>query len=188
MRRVGTEIRTPEHCSDAEIAAFCCFVRQGGEVEEEGLEGRVRRAKALVFLYVGGTLVGVAALKQPSRRHRDGVFKKAAVSQCASSFALELGYVYVLPEYRGKHYSEVLSAAAKSQSDNAPIFATTRSDNERMQKTLERLEFKRIGDTYDSERSDSAGRTHKLLLYVKSAEKPIPESKGIAPIVGGLNI
>ena len=188
MRRVNTEIREPDGCSDAEIAAFCCFVRQGGEVEERGLEDRVRRAKALAFLYVSGTLVGVAALKQPNQRYRDGVFKKAKVSQCTALFDLELGWVYVLPEYRGKHYSAVLSAAAKSQSNNASIFATTRSDNKPMQKTLERLGFKRIGNTYDSTRLDSTGRKYELQLYVTLADKPIPEFKGTAPIVGELNI
>jgi predicted GNAT family N-acyltransferase len=145
-----------------------------------GLEGRVRQAKALAFLYVSGTLVGVAALKQPLPRYRDDVFKGAAMAQCATLFDLELGWVYVLPEHRRKHYSEVLSAAAKSQSNNAPIFATTRLDNKWMQKTLERLGFKRIGDSYDSKGCDSTGRRYKLLLYVTSADKPIREFKGIA--------
>jgi len=169
MRRVNTEIKTPDGCSDAEIAAFCCFVCQGGAVEKRGLEGRVRQAKALAFLYVGDTLVGVAALKQPLPRYRDDVFKKATASQCATLFNLELGWVYILPEHRGKHYSEVLSAAAKSQSYNTPIFATTRLDNKPMQNTLERLGFKKIGDTYDSKCRDSTGSKYKLLLYVTSA-------------------
>jgi hypothetical protein len=129
MRQVNTVIRRPDGCTDSEIAAFCCLVRQGGEVVAAGLEGRVRQAKALSFLYVEGALVGVAALKQPQKRYRNDVFKKAAVAQDANLFDLELGGVYVLPEYQGRHYSGVLSAAAKSQSDGAPMFATTRPDN-----------------------------------------------------------
>jgi|SRR5208337_1817229 len=163
MRRVNTEIRRPDGCSDSEIAAFCCFVRQGGEVEAAGLEGRVRRAKALAFLYVGSTLVGVAALKQPVQAYRNRVFKKAGMPQEAASFDLELGWVYVLPEHRGKHYSEVLSAAVRSQSDGAPVFATTRSDNVAMQKALERLKFRKVGDPYSSADSE---RT--LLLYAET--------------------
>jgi ribosomal protein S18 acetylase RimI-like enzyme len=168
MRRVNSEVRQPDGCSDGEIAAFCCFVRQGGEVESLRLEGRVRQARALCFLYVGGTLVGVAALKQPDPGYRSKVFKKAAVPKDATLFDLELGWVYVQPDHQSKGYSLVLSAAAKSQSDGAPIFATTRSDNTAMQKTLERLKFKRIGDPYLSEDGE---RT--LLLYVTSSSKPV---------------
>jgi RimJ/RimL family protein N-acetyltransferase len=82
------------------------------------------------------------------------------VPQCAASFDVELGWVYVLPEHRGKHYSEVLSAAANSQSDGAPVFATTRSDNIAMQKALERLQFRRVGDPYWS-----ADNKRTLMLY-----------------------
>jgi GNAT superfamily N-acetyltransferase len=163
MRRVNTEIRHPSGCSDGEIAAFCCFVRQGGEVGALGLEGRVRQAKALSFLYVDGTLVGVAALKQPDPGYRSKVFKKAGVPKDAPLPDFELGWVYVQPDRQGKGYSLVLSSAAKTQSDGAPIFATTRSDNAAMQKTLERLKFRRIGDSYPSEDGE---RT--LLLYVTS--------------------
>jgi len=66
MRHINAEIKSPQHCSDSEIAAFSCFVRKGAEVDPTGLKGRIRRAKALAFLYVNRTLVGVAALKQPN--------------------------------------------------------------------------------------------------------------------------
>jgi ribosomal protein S18 acetylase RimI-like enzyme len=167
MRRVNAEIKHPDGCSDAEIAAFCCFVRHAGEVEAAGLEGRVRKAKALAFLYVEGTLVGVAALKQPRPKYRNDVFKKAAVPLEAPSFDLELGWVHVLPEHQGRRYSGVLSAAAKAQSDGAPIFATTRAENIKMQKTLGRLKFKKIGNPYPSGRAK-----YKLLLYVTPSKEP----------------
>jgi GNAT superfamily N-acetyltransferase len=168
MRRVNAETRHPDSCSDGEIAAFCCLVQQGDEVMGLGLEGRVRQATALSFLYINGTLVGVAALKQPHRGYRERVFKKAAVPKDSAMFELELGWVYVRPEYRKKGYSEVLSAAAKTQSDGAPIFATTRSDNHAMQKTLEHLRFRRIGESYPSEDGE-----RMLLLYVTSSSEPV---------------
>lgn len=166
MRRVNAEIKQPQLCSDADIAAFSCFVRQGGEVVAAGIEGRVRRAKALVFLYADGTLVGIAALKQPGQGYRDGVFKDAGVSKNAGPFGLELGWVFVPIEHRGKHYSRVVSAAALGQADGSPVFATTRSDNEPMQRTLEHLNFKKVGHTWASKRAE-----HKLVLYVTLPNK-----------------
>src|SRR2546422_6603719 len=110
MRRVKTEIRQARRCTDAEIAAFCCFVRQGDEVDPRGLEGRVRqRGKALVFLYVDNVLVGVGALKKPDKRYRDDVFLSAGVPKESSAFDLELGWVSVPEERSEEHTSELQS-------------------------------------------------------------------------------
>lgn len=166
MRHVNAEIKEPQLCSDAEIAAFSCFVRQGGEVEPAGLEGRIRRAKALAFLYVNRSLVGVAALKQPDKRYRDKVFKAAGASVDATSCGLELGWVFIPEEHRGKHYSRVVSAAAVGQAGGALVFSTTRSDNIPMQRTLEHLKFERVGEPWPSQRGG-----HKLVLYVTSPIK-----------------
>lgn len=82
MVTMSPEIKQPSLCTDAEIAAFCCFVRQGDEVEPEGLEGRVRRrGVALVFLWVDRVLVGVGALKRPDKGYRDGTFRSAGVAK-----------------------------------------------------------------------------------------------------------
>lgn len=161
MQRVATEIRQPNSCSEKEIAAFCSAVQKGDEVEPKGLKERVERAKTLAFLYMGTALVGVAALKQPNVSYRDDVFKKAEVPLIATDFELELGWVYVSPDQRGKHFSEVLSTAAISQSKGTPVFATTRLDNLPMQRALERVKFSSVGVPYSSKRGD-----YKLLLYV----------------------
>jgi len=61
-----------------------------------------------------------------------------------------------------KGYSRVLSGAAISQSDREPIFATTRLDNVAMQKVLENLGLRRLGDSWQSDR----GGKPWLVLYV----------------------
>lgn len=162
VQGASAEIKRPGVCSKEEISAFCSAVRNGGEVSSKGLDERVRRAQALVFLYVDGTIVGVAALKQPGVAYRNDVFRKAEVPRIAGQFSLELGWVYVFPKHRGKGYSEVLSSAAVAQSGGAPVFATTRVDNTPMQKTLERVDFERVGHSYRSTRGD-----YRLQLYVR---------------------
>ena len=86
MARIIAETKSPGGCCDAEIAAFCCYVRQGGEVESVGLEDRARNARALVFLYVDRALVGVAALKRPTATYRDGKFRSAGVQAMKSRY------------------------------------------------------------------------------------------------------
>lgn len=155
-------ITKPALCSKVDLQEFCKLVRQGDEVEAQGLEARVKRAKALVFLRVDGELVGVAALKEPALTYRDGVFRKALVPAPSTIFRFELGWVFVLPAHRRKGYSRVLSGAAISQSDREPIFATTRLDNVAMQKALEDLGLRRLGDSWQSDR----GANPWLVLYV----------------------
>ncbi|WP_423455943.1 hypothetical protein [Ottowia sp. VDI28] len=54
---------------------FEALVLEGGEVDPEGLDGRVRRAAALAFLIDEGAIQGVAGLKEPSAGYRAKVAK-----------------------------------------------------------------------------------------------------------------
>ena len=162
MPQVESVILKPGLCTEHDFALFCKLVRQGGEVASLGLEVRVKAAKALVFLRVDNSAVGVAALKAPSATYRDGVFRNAGVPNSAAQFELELGWVFVLPEHRGRKYARVLSAAALSQAAGQPVFATTRLDNVPMQTTLEHLSLRRLGNSWRSDK----GRKPFLLLYV----------------------
>jgi len=167
MRSVDRQIVAPDRCTDSEVAAFCKLVRQGEEVSSQGLEGRVKTARSLVFLYVARQLAGLAALKRPLQTYRNGVFKKARVPDLGPTFDLELGWVFVASEHRGRGYSTVLSAAALSQRGGEGPFATTRADNIAMQKTLEHLGFRRVGDSWPSKQN----RRARLLLYVASPNR-----------------
>ena len=162
MPRIDSIVKKPALCSKEELDEFCRLVRQGGEVGADGLKDRVQRARALVFLRLDGELAGVAGLKEPSPVYRDGVFRKALVPATSKVFRLELGWVFVPPAHRRKGYSLVLSGAAISQSDRAPTFATTRLDNVAMQRTLEHVGLRRLGESWQSGR----GARPWLVLYV----------------------
>ena len=163
MGKVDSVIREPGRLSASELGQFCEFVRRGDEVLSPGLEARAKNAKALVLLQVDSELVGIAAIKQPLKTYRDGVFKKAGVPEAAKAFQLELGWVYVPPEHRRQGYSRVLSVAAMSQTGRQPAFATTRLDNVAMHRALENVGFRRLGDSWRSDR----GKKPRLVLYTK---------------------
>jgi hypothetical protein len=162
MSRVDPMITKPAFCSKVDLQEFCELVRQGDEVEAQGLEARVKRAKALVFLRVDGELVGVAALKEPAQTYRDGVFRKALVPGASTICRFELGWVFVLPAHRRKGYSRVLSGAAISQSDREPLFATTRLDNVRCRRFLKTSAYEGSA----SLGNQIGGQKHWLVLYV----------------------
>src|SRR6266568_7146075 len=105
---IETVSKVPADCTADEIAGFCRLVREGGQVHGVGLEGRVQRAKKLVFLLDGATLAGTAAIKDPTPQHRLNVFADAHVPVLEKDFELELGYVVVAKPYKGRKLSRVL--------------------------------------------------------------------------------
>lgn len=161
MIRIESTITKPDCLAQSDLKTFCELVLCGGEVQREGLEELVKKAKALVFLREDNEVFGVAGIKWPRNKHRNDVFRDARVPEYAYKFQLELGWIVVKPEYQKKGYSLVLSASAMSEAEGKPTFATTRLDNLPMQKTLERIGFRRYGDSWQ-------GRNHRLVLYVKT--------------------
>ncbi len=149
---VRVETLDPAGCTGEQITAFCTLVRLGCEVASAGLGDRVRQAVRLVFLYDEGKLAGVAAIKRPHHSYRQRVFKSAAVELARGSYSLELGWVFVDENHRRRGHSTRLVEAAMASVSVADVFATSRSNNVAMHKSLERHGFKRSGNDYPSTR------------------------------------
>lgn len=143
-------VKTPAECSASELADFAAFVRAGGEVISVGLEQRIASAHALVFLCDGECLLGIAALKNPSSRYRAYVFKKASAALKPETFHLELGWIFLLPSSRGKGLSHQLVNVAVAHVARTQMFATSRSDNASMHKSLVAAGFVKHGLEYSS--------------------------------------
>jgi len=160
--------KAPRECTKVELAAFCRLVRDGGQVHDAGLEERVERAKKLVLLYDDATLAGTAAIKDPTPGYRRRVFQKAQVPDLEHAYRLELGYVVVEKDYKGRKLSRLLVEAALEGFTSTALFATSRADRERMHRTLARYSFSRVGEAYmsDEEQCD-------VLLFVRpTAQQP----------------
>lgn len=140
-------------------------MREGGEVEAAGLRQRICRASRLLFLYdADGVLAGVAALKHPDENYRSKVFRKAHAMASPFSYPVEIGWIFVSPSHQGQHLSRQLVEHLLPHANHDQVYATTRADNERMQRTLARYHFRQDGDAYPSVRGD-----YKLVLFVQSA-------------------
>jgi len=152
---VTITVKAPEACDREDLKAFEGLVQKGAEVQSHGLAALIRQANALAFVHASGRLVGVAALKQPLASYRKSVFEKAATGYASTQYSVELGWVYVIPSERGKGISgRVLEALLKSAAD-VNMFATSRTDNAAMHRSLERFGF--VGP--DSHIPRSAGTT-----------------------------
>jgi GNAT superfamily N-acetyltransferase len=161
-------VKSPSECSNIEIAAFIAFVRAGGEVSIQGLPERIRCAGALAFARIDGLVVGVAALKQPQASYRRRVSIESGAPLPAETFPYELGWVYVSPESRGKGLSLVLSQAALAASKGAGVFATSRTENIAMHRSLAKLGFAATGNPFVSGRGKRS-----LQVFARHAAQPI---------------
>jgi GNAT superfamily N-acetyltransferase len=140
------------------------MVLQGGEVAERPLRTNVPKAKCLTLLYEDDDLVGVAALKVLQESYRTTLSTKSGVSVSKAAFPYELGYIFVAPEARGNRYSERLVASALKAAGSRSIFATSRSDNIAIHKTLNRNGFDLAGKAYMSKDGK-----RKLQLFCRAA-------------------
>lgn len=153
--------KSPGQCTPDELDLFVRLVRVGGEVTAERLTERVREAHTLIYIKEAGQILGVAALKHPRIHYRSGVFEKAQASVDAAEYPLELGWVYVPPESRGRGLSYNLVKVALAQADGVQIFATSKANNKPMHKALLAGLFVREGCEYQSERGE-----YELALFI----------------------
>ncbi|MGO6947029.1 MULTISPECIES: GNAT family N-acetyltransferase [Rhizobium] len=158
--------RSPSKCSDQEIDEFCALVVQGGEVSR-GLKPRVKKALMLGFVVSNGAIVGTSALKKPATSYRQKVFRHAANDIKASEFPYELGWIFLHPDHRGKGRMAELLGKLMGFATGKGIFATTRTNNDRMLKILLNLAFKPSGEPYAS--TQQPGQSLQLLLQTGGA-------------------
>lgn len=161
MAQIEITTKPPAAASASELEEFVALVREGGEVAD-GLNNRVLTAHALVFAKTDGRSIAVAAVKKPAYSYRARVFKKSQVPERSGSFGYELGWIFVSNNHRGIGLSHSLVSVALKSIDGAPIFATTRSDNNSMKHVLTKAGFVICGDEYPSSQNVGA----KLNLFV----------------------
>lgn len=171
--------RSPDECSDAEFSAFVTLAAKGEEVEREDIERGVRRAAALLWIDSDTGPVAVAAVKRPFDSYRRRLFRKAGLAAECGNFSLELGYLFVEETHRGNEYGSALLQKAVKLHGGEPIYATTRSDNKRMQEILRENGFVRLGSDYPSKRDASrhlrvfgrpASKSSKLTVAIRKRD------------------
>lgn len=162
MLRVAS--KPPCVCSPDDVAALKALVLEGGEVDPNGLRRRIARAERLAFAFFDHNLAGVGALKHPNTAYRASVFAKSNSSRAPSAFPLELGWVCVKSEYRGRGISGLLLQELMATVRDRNVFATSRTDNTVMHRSLNHSGFLREGTAYAS-----GVRACKLQLFVRVA-------------------
>lgn len=160
------QLKSPLTCTEAERAEFAHLVRQGFHGSDEGLPGRIRDASCLAFQYTEEQkLMAIAALKVPTELHREDLFGAAEADVSSAGYELELGWVYVVPDYRGSRIATHLCRLLLGRVSKTGVFATTRSNNSSMRRILHALDFGEVGKPFPR-------RNEELVLFLRSPSTP----------------
>jgi hypothetical protein len=153
----------PTSFIDAEVDDFVAFVLAGGEVSTEGLRNRVLRASNIAYARKSECLVGVGGLKKPDDTYRSRIENRSGAIIDADNFPFELGWVFVLPSARGTGLSGMLCRSLVAESEGKGVFATSRTDNNAMHRTMANLDFVRVGTEWRSKENEAM-----LALFVRN--------------------
>ena len=164
MRIIAGE---PTKFTKADRETFVRLVRLGDEVATGALKQNVENAEALVFLKEEGLIRGIAALKLPQESYRERIGKKTKFNLGDTEFPYELGYIFIVEEARNQGWSRRLVKKAIECALGSAIFATIRTDNDPMLRSLRSLGFEAAGEPYQ-------GRNMKhLQVYVSKANPTV---------------
>lgn len=143
-------IKAPHECSAEEKINFIKEVKKGHEVDPNNLEDLVERSKFLAFYEKTNVLVGVGGIKQPYVPHRNRIFENAKSNEMPEQYKIELGWVFVEPEFRRQYVGTTIVRELLGKVKGDKIYATTRTDNDKMKRILEFLNFHESGKEYKS--------------------------------------
>lgn len=161
-KMLSYQIKKPTICNRSELYDFKMKVVEGGQVNPQGLEYRIRAAKRLAFCYENDHIAGIAALKNPNANYKQCIFRRARVAEISNKYELELGWVVTTPQFQGQGIAGSLVQKLIKSLSTQNVFATTKANNLAMKKILKKCGFITCGNPY------SGDGDYKLLLYIRS--------------------
>lgn len=142
-------IKIPSACKPQELENFKAMLLDSELEVEDGLAERIAKAEWLAFQYdERKQLIGIAALKRPIEGYQKGIFKKAGLLQQVGAYPLEVGWMVVRGEYRGKGVAAELLRRLAQKAGEAGIFCVARSSDKNMAASLVKQGFAASGEPY----------------------------------------
>lgn len=154
----ATQVNSPRNISDDLINKLVVLVAKGGEVAMDVVHRNIKNSSIIAWAESDNKPIAVGVLKNPVDSYRQKVFQSAGKPELANRYKLELGYIYVEPEFR----SQGLASDIVKQLSRANVYATTRENNSKMNSILQNAGFTQTGNPYASARGD-----YNIILWTK---------------------
>lgn len=176
MSEETMEIRTrrlrPIDCSAAFINQFVKIVLEGGEVPIGNLRRGIPMAEMLFFTGLPGKLMGVSAIRYANEFYHKHLFEQAGVPEMYNPYSVEVCWLCVLPEFRGKGVWSNNKRARLAYLDNRPYHAIHRAENELISDPIKQTVYNQAGSDFYSKTSND-----KLRLFVNNHDPVWDNSK-----------
>ena len=137
------------------------LISAGQEVTMSVVNRNLASAASIAYALDGDRPVGIVVLKNPVSSYREKVFYEADVPELERNYKLEIGYTYVIQEYRPRGVG-INICRKMVNSISTPMYATTREENTTINKLLKFAGFKLTGSPWRSDRGN-----YNLLLWTK---------------------
>ncbi|MFC4212375.1 hypothetical protein ACFOWA_14345 [Pedobacter lithocola] len=149
------EIKKPANCSIAELHQFYILLKKGNKVSLTNLHEKILSAKYLGFCYHNKKLIGISAIKKPTKAYIQAIHEKAGIIRNIHNNFLEIGYSFTREEFREKGISSNLKRMLfeKIHLYKGILFSTTATPSS--QRFLKANGFNSCGNVYQGIFDDS---------------------------------
>ncbi len=171
---IRTKWLRPIDCSPAFINQFVETVMQGGEVPIGNLRRGIPMAEMLFFTGIPGSLMGVSAIRHINEDYHKHLFERAGVPEMYNPLSVEVCWLSVLSEYRGRGVWNNNQAARLTYLGNRPYHAIHRVDNNLISNPMRKTVYVQAGSDFYSQTSDD-----KLRLFVNNHDPVWDKTKRI---------
>lgn len=162
-------IQPPACLQEHELNEFEKIVLAGGEVQAYGLRQRLQNAYRLGQIKFEEKVLAVGAIKQSNFTYRKNIFAKAKLTELASRYKFEIGWVYVQPQSRGNGLASQIVASLLDSIPNKDAYATSRATNLPMHSVLLKNEFRCAGEPYESTIADE-----DIIMFIRERGHSYP--------------
>lgn len=138
------------------------LIISGGEIDGNNLPRRLANSKTIGYFKDKDKIIATATIKSPNPEYVKRIFEKSEVKINCDDYQLEMGYVMVDENYRGKKLASKLCDDLSNLYNKDKIFSTTKVSNEFMRKILLHNGFNEIGTKYLNN-----DKTDYLKLFIK---------------------
>ncbi|HET8688411.1 MAG TPA: hypothetical protein VFM18_17510 [Methanosarcina sp.] len=148
IENITYKVGKPTEFTPKELQKVSDLINSGGQLVINVTPAYVKKAKIIAVAFVKGQVIGISAIKGTDRSYKDYVFDSAGAEKVANQYSLEMGWKFVVPEFRGHQLGKTLSEKALAAIGANKIFVTIRASNQASLTPIRQLGFKPLGKPY----------------------------------------
>lgn len=158
--------KKPSEIFPNELEEIIKIISEYRDMSKDEIRSRILNSECIFIAKDNDKIVGTVSVKVPNDIISDNAFIKSGSEYKYGEFQFELGYLYVLEEYRNRGIAYNLEKMLCSTYKDYNIFAITNENNNISISLKLKLGFIQTGNKFKDRKSDNY-----LKLFIKKSEK-----------------